>query len=186
FIKTMVDDKRLIKQAKAGDRKALGDLSDLHQPAIYRYLVYRVRDAALAEDITAEVFVTMVRKLHTFEDRGRPFLAWLYTIAGNAIRMHFRKQKVEFSPFSEEMIDQNAAPDQIADKRLTHERLLAFIPHLTEEQSQVIFMKFMDGFSNREIAKVLGKTEGSIKALQHRALATLRNLLTQEVNIESA
>lgn len=183
----MVDETRLIQKAKNGDREALGRLYDTHQPNIFRYIAYRVGERALAEDLTAEVFVTMVKKLHTYEDRGRPLLAWLYTIAGNIVKMHHRKHKhVEFNPFSEEMIDQQASPDQIADKRMTHSKLLSYLPRLTEEQGQVIIMKFMEGFSNREIAKVLGKTEGSIKALQHRALQTLKSFLVEEVSYESS
>ena len=182
----MVDETRLIQKAKNGDRNALGQLYDTHQPSIFRYIVYRVGDRALAEDLTAEVFVTMVRKLNSFQDRGRPLLAWLYTIAGNTIKMHYRKHKnVEFNPFSEEMIDQQASPDQITDKRLTHARLMNLLPRLTEEQGKVILLKFMEGFSNSEIAKALGKSEGSIKALQHRALQTLKGFLVEEASYES-
>lgn len=182
----MVDETQLIQKAKNGDRNALGQLYDTHQPKIYRYIAYRVGDRALAEDLTAEVFVTLVKKLHSYQDRGRPLIAWLYTIAGNIIKMHFRKHKhVELNPFSEEMIDQQATPDQVTDKRLTHAKLLAQLPRLTDEQGQVITMKFMEGFSNREIAKLMGKTEGSIKALQHRALQTLKSFLVEEASYES-
>ena len=183
----MVDDNQLIEKAKNGDRSALGQLYDTHQPKIYRYIAYRVNDSALAEDLTAEVFVTMVRKLSSYQDRGRPLIAWLYTIAGNIIKMHYRKHgAVIFNPFPQEMIDQNDTPDQITDSKLTHAKLMAFIPRLTEEQRQVILMKFIDGFSNGEISRVLGKTEGSVKALQHRALQTLRNLMMEEMTYESS
>ena len=182
----MVDETQLIQKAKNGDRNALGQLYDIYHSKIFRYIAYRVGDRALAEDLTAEVFVTMVKKLHSFQDRGRPLLTWLYTIAGNIIKMHYRKHKhVELNPFSEEMIDQQATPDQVTDKRLTHANLLAQLPRLTEEQGQVIVLKFMDGFSNREIAQVLDKTEGAIKALQHRALQTLKGFLVEEASYES-
>ncbi|MFK7804010.1 MAG: RNA polymerase sigma factor [Anaerolineae bacterium] len=177
----MVDETQLIQKAKNGDRDALGQLYDTHQPSIFRYIAYRIGDRALAEDLTAEVFVTMVKKLPSYQDRGKPLLAWLYTIAGNIIKMHYRKHKhVEFNPFSDEMIDQQATPDQVTDKRLAQAKLLAQLPRLTAEQSEVITLKFLEGFSNGEIAKLLGKTEGSIKALQHRALQTLKGFLVEE------
>ena len=167
----MVDESQLIVQAKNGDRDALGRLYDTHQPRIYRYIAYRVNDAALAEDLTAEVFVMMVRKLNTYQDRGRPLLAWLYTIARNIIHSHYRKHgKIEFKPFAEEMVDQNQSPDQITHNKLANSKLLSFIPRLTDEQSQVIVLKFLEGMNNKEIANILGKSEGSIKALQHLSL----------------
>ncbi|MEM7799312.1 MAG: sigma-70 family RNA polymerase sigma factor [Chloroflexota bacterium] len=182
----MVDDKHLIQQAQNGDRQALGALYDQYQPHIYRYFAYRLGDPLLAEDLTAELFVIMVKKLGDYKDQGRPLLAWLYTIAGNLIKMHFRSQnRVEFNPLPDEMMDQNATPDQIADSRLTQAKLMRVIPKLAEDQGRVIILKFIEGLTNREIAQLLDKSEGAIKSLQHRALHTLRGFLTEEVPREA-
>ena len=183
----MVDEAEQIRQAQNGDRDALGQLYDANHQKIFRYIAYRVGDSAVAEDLTAEVFVVMVRKLHSYEDRGKPFIAWLYTIAGNIVKMAYRKNKrVEFNPFPEEMIDQKETPDQIIEKRLTHAKLVSLLPRLTEEQHQVILLKFIEGFTNIEIAHMIGKKEGAVKGLQHRALQALKGLLLEEVSVEAS
>ena len=177
----MVDDRQLVKLAKEGDRGALAALYKEYQPRIYRYIAYRVGDAAVADDLTAEVFVSMVKNIRQYEDRGRPFLAWLYAVAGNVVKMHYRSQgKVEFEPLPDEMIDQEPTPAEIAQSRLTQERLVAAMPRLTEEQRQVILLKFIEGFDNNEIAAVMVKSEGAIRIMQHRALLALRRVLAEE------
>lgn len=181
----MFNDKPLVQRAQKGDRGALSALYEAYQPPIYRYLFYRTGDTALSEDLTAEVFVSMVKHIQTYEERGRPFLAWLYTIAGNALRMHRRQRPMaDWLPLSTEMVDDRPGPAEAAQMRLTQDRLIAAMPHLTELQQQVILLKFVEGFSNAEIGAVLGKTEGSVKSCQHRALAALRRVLVEELRYE--
>jgi RNA polymerase sigma-70 factor (ECF subfamily) len=183
----MVDDKRLVKQAQQGDRRAVAALYAEYQARVYRYITYRVGDPALAEDLTADVFTSMVRNIGQYEFRGRPFLAWLYTIAGNTCKMYYRRQNLaEFEPLPEEMIDSETNPEDAAHLLLTHERLLAAMPRLTESQRQVILLKFIEGLSNSEIAAILERTEGAIRILQHRALAALRQALVEEERHEPA
>ena len=81
---------RLIRRAKRGDPQAFEEIYDEHQPAIYRYCVCRVGSDAVAEDLTSEVFVRLVEKIDDFTYRGRPLLAWLYTIARNLVNDHHR------------------------------------------------------------------------------------------------
>ncbi len=177
----MVDEKQLVAQAQQGHREAIAALYGAHQARIYRYIAYRAGRAA-ADDLTAEVFVAMVRHIGRYEERGRPFLAWLYAIAGNVVKMHFRNQnQTEYSPLEDELVDQGPAPADVADRRLTQGRLLAAMPALTPDQREVILLKFMEGFSNAEAAAVMGKTEGAIRVLQHRALSALRRALVEEV-----
>lgn len=177
----MVDDKRLVEQAQDGDRRAVAALYAEYQARVYRYIAYRVGDAALAEDLTADVFASMVRHIGTYESRGRPFLAWLYTIAGNVCKMHYRRQNLaEFEPLPEEMMDTGTNPEETAHLRLTQEQLLAAMPRLTENQRQVILLRFIEGLSNSEVAAILERSEGAIRVLQHRALAALRQALVEE------
>jgi RNA polymerase sigma-70 factor (ECF subfamily) len=179
----MVEDRQLVRLAKKGDRGALAALYTEYQPRIFRYIAYRVGDTAVADDLTAEVFVSMVKNIGRYEYRGRPFLAWLYTIAGNIVKMHYRRQqKAEFEPLPDEMIDHKPNPADITESRLTHERLMAAMPHLTEGQRQVILLKFIEGFDNSEIAAVMVKSEGAIRVLQHRALLALRRVLAEEAS----
>lgn len=183
----MADDKRLVKQSKRGNQRAIAALYDAYQPRIYRYIAYRVGDTSVADDLTADVFVAMVKNIGNYEDQGRPFLAWLYTIAGNVVKMHYRRQnQTEFEPFSDELLAEGADPVEITHIRLTHERLLAAMPRLSEGQRQVILLKFIEGFSNVEVASLLDKSEGAIRIMQHRALTALRQALVEEVQHEPA
>lgn len=183
----MENDRQLIKLAQQGDRSALAALYNQNQPRVYRYIAYRVGMTAVADDLTAEVFVAMVKNIGQYEYRGRPFLAWLYIIAGNIVKMHYRQQqKVAFEPLADEMIDHRTNPADITQSRLTHEKLMAAMPHLTEGQRQVILLKFIEGFDNTEIAAMMDKTEGAIRILQHRALLALRQVLAEEVQYEPA
>jgi len=181
----MLDDKQLVKQAKQGNHNALAALYDEYQPRVYRYILYRVGDVALAEDLTAEVFVSLVKSMHTYQERGRPFLAWVYTIAGNIVKMQYRRsQPAEWVPLATEMVDDRAGPPEMVHSLLSHEQLIAAMPNLTDDQQQVIYLKFVEGFSNAEVGELLGKTEGSVKSCQHRALAALRRILLEEMGYE--
>lgn len=183
----MVDDIRLVKQSKNGNRRAIAALYDAYQPLIYRYIAYRVGDTTVADDLTSEVFVAMVKSISNYQERGRPFLAWLYTIAGNVVRMHYRRHnRTELEPFSEELLDERPGPAEVFQIRLSQERLLAALPRLSDGQRQVILLKFIEGFSNSEIAAVMDKSEGAIRVMQHRALAALRQVLVEEVGREPA
>lgn len=183
----MIDEEGLVKQAQQGDRRAVAALYAEYRGFVYRYIAYRVGDPALAEDLTADVFVSMVRHIDKYEFRGRPFLAWLYAIAGNTCKMYFRRQKLaEFEPLPDEMIDGQIRPEDAAQLRLNQARLLAAMPRLTESQRQVILLKFVEGFSNGEAAAILEKSEGAIRVLQHRALAALRQALVEEGQYEPA
>jgi RNA polymerase sigma-70 factor (ECF subfamily) len=180
----MPDDQvRLIRQAQRGDAEACAVLYDRHYNAVYRYCYYRVSDAELAQDLASEVFVRMVEKLHTFKMRGRPLLAWLYTIARNLITdLHRRNSRTNALPLEEAdtLVDDNEDVARRAEHRLQSDCLAAAMQHLTEEQRQVVLLKFMEGLSNAQAGRVLRKSEGAIKSLQHRALKALRRGLERE------
>jgi RNA polymerase sigma-70 factor (ECF subfamily) len=126
----------------------------------------------------------MVDKLDTFKSRGRPLLAWLYTIARNLIIDTQRQQKGKsFRPLHEasELIgsDEHGLVRNV-DRRLEADCLAAALRHLTEDQRQVILLKFMEDLNNDQVARILGKTEGAVKSLQHRALKALRRAVVKE------
>lgn len=177
----------LVRRAQAGDQAAFVAIYEQYQPPVYTYVYYRVGEAALAEDLTAEVFVRLVDKIHTFTPGERPILAWLYTIAGNLITDHYRHNgRVTLLPLDEERDVSEVDPAQLAQSHLAQEKLLAAMRQLTEEQRQVVLLKFVDRRSNAEVGAILGKSEGAIKALQHRALAALRRALVEEQEHERA
>jgi RNA polymerase sigma-70 factor (ECF subfamily) len=178
------DERALIRSAQQGDDDACTALYNLHYDAVYRYCYYRVGNVDLAQDLTSEVFVRMVDKLDTFKVRGRPLLAWLYTIARNLITdAHRRQGKVAQIPLDEASTLASGDEKNLAegiDRKLEADCLAAALRHLTEEQRQVILLKFIENRDNAQVALLVGKTEGAVKALQHRGLRALRRALAKE------
>lgn len=181
----MDDESKLVKQAQAGDQAAFVALYRQNQPAVYTYIYYRVGEQMTAEDLTAEVFVRLVDKIHTFKPGNRPILAWLYTIAGNLVKDHYRRKgRATMLPISETIRSNGHSPTHLVEKAQNHRRLVAAMEQLTEDQRQVILLKFVERRSNLETAAILDKTEGAVKALQHRALASLRRALEKDEQYE--
>lgn len=172
-------DADLVQRARAGDESALAAIYEQCHGPVYRYIYYRVGDAALAEELTAEVFVRMVARIHAFQEQGRPVLAWLYTIARNLVADHLRRAgRAAAVPLDESLpAGEDHQPSRVAERNEARAGLLAALSRLTETQRQVILLKFMEARSNAEVAAILGKDEGAVKSLQHRALASLRRYL---------
>ena len=172
------DEATLIQRAKEGDRAAFAEIYDRHQPAIYRYIFYRVGDAATAEDLTSEVFVHLVDSIEHFTYQDRPLLAWLYTIARNLVTDHHRSTgRATMVPLDERLVADVTGPEDAAGHALAQQRLAAAVDQLTEDQRQVILLKFFEGLDNETVARLLRKPYGAVKALQHRGLAALRRIL---------
>jgi len=180
-MRTPSDEVRLIQRAQQGDPAAFAEIYDRHQPVIYRYIYYRVGDTATAEDLTSEVFVRMVEKIDAFTYRGRPILAWLYTIARNLVIDYRRRagQAIMLS-LDEQLVAESDDVELAAERGLTQRRLAVALARLTEDQRRVILLKFIEGLNNTEVARVLDKPVGAVKSLQHRALAALRRILEKD------
>jgi RNA polymerase sigma-70 factor (ECF subfamily) len=171
---------RLIERAKRGDLAALGELYNLHVDRIYQYVRYRTGDEQTAEDIAAEVFLRAIESIGDYEDQGAPFVAWLYRIAhARVIDLWRRSQRQQTAPFEDPFLQEalTSPDDGIDTDFLQHQSLAIALQQLTDDQQDVIVLKFMQGLSNIEIAQVLGKTEGAVKALQWRALEALARIL---------
>ena len=170
-------DSILIQRAQAGDDAAFAQIYERYAPAIYRYLFVRVQDAALAEDLRAEVFARMVEGLPRYQDRGWPISAWLYRIAHDrsvdTLRARSRRQQVSLEHWGGVC----EGPEQSVGVQLDYEELRRSLDTLTTEQRQVIQMRFLAEMSIQEVAQQLGRTEGSVKALQRRGLQTLQRHL---------
>ncbi|HEY76952.1 MAG TPA: sigma-70 family RNA polymerase sigma factor [Thermoflexia bacterium] len=178
---TSDEEARLIQRAKAGDPDAFAEIYDRYQPAIYRYIFYRIGDESTAEDLTSEVFVRLVERIDRFTYRGRPLLAWLYTIARNLVTDHYRQSgSPQLLPLEEGLVADSGDPEEAADRALVQRRLARAIARLTEDQRRVILLRFVEGMDTRSVAQVLGKPVGAVKALQHRALAAMRRILEKE------
>jgi RNA polymerase sigma-70 factor (ECF subfamily) len=153
-----------------------------YRPTIFNYIFYRVGDAELADDLTSDVFVRMVDKYRLHSQNGRPIAPWLYAVARNLIIDHQRRaQRIGWQSLSEEAPASEASnPIRQAENQTMEECLVKALEYLTEEQRQVILLKFIERRTNQEISKELGKPEGAIKSLQYRALAGLRRAMEKE------
>ena len=175
------DEFSLIERAKRYDQKAISELYKRHAQSIYRYIYYRVGDVNVAEDLTADTFLKALEGLEGFTYRGIPFSAWLYRIAHARIMDHFRQQaRREFLPLDERLIATGKGPQATVEAWLDHEELQSAIAQLTTDQQQVIILKFVEGLSNAEVARILGKSEGAVKSLQHRALSSLQRIMRRK------
>jgi len=171
--------RRLVEQAQRGDRHALEELYLLHFDRIYSYLHMSVGNRHDAEDLTTQVFVKMLESIGKFRWRSAPFSAWLFRIAHNLAMDHFRANK-RWQP-EEEVPEpdpgEGSAAEQEALESIGRQSMLQLIENLSHEQQQVLTLKFVFNFSNADAATILDKTDGAIKSLQHRALASLQRQL---------
>jgi RNA polymerase sigma-70 factor (ECF subfamily) len=176
----VTDERILLERAKEYDKAALGELYDLYAPRVYAYLYRRVGNAQLAEDLTGDVFVRIIQAIQSERFWHTSFQAWLYRIAHNLVVDHFRRQPPATElELSEWLMAADDDPLDATDRRLSHERLGKAILCLTHDQQQVLTLRFGEGMTTRQVAEVLEKTVGAVEALQHRALAALRRILTK-------
>jgi len=172
----------LIAQAQAGNSDALTTLYEQYKQPIYGYFYYKIGDAHNAEDLTGELFLRVIENLPKYRRRDVPFRAWLFRIAHNMVVDYFRKMNVrKHLPLDEKITaDQESAPDIIAERRLTGDRLKMALQQLTGSQSDVIILRFVAEMPIKQVAHVLNKSESAVKGLQARALEALQELLVHQ------
>ena len=176
----MQDEESLVRRAQQQDQEAFSRLYEEYFDKIYRYVVLRIGNKTEAEDVTQQVFVNSLKSISTFKWKGTPFSAWLFRIAHNQVIDHVRKGKRQAAvPLEESVMAGNADPQQITERKLDIERLLSAAERLTEAQRQVISLRFASELSVAQVAKVMGKSEGAVKALQHSAIVALRRTLSE-------
>ena len=171
----------LVERAQAGDRDALEELYLIHFDRIYSYLHVSVGNRHDAEDLTTQTFLRMLESIGKFRWQSAPFSAWLFRIAHNLAMDHFRATK-RWQPeeeVPEPEPDEATSAETGALESIGRKSMLELIDDLSPEQQQVLTLKFVFNFSNGEAATVLGKTEGAIKSLQHRALVSLQKQLAR-------
>ncbi len=174
----------LLPACQRGEAAALETLYDLYADRIYRYILVRMGDRDLAADLTTEVFIRLLRHIGGFRvNRRRPaasFSAWVYRIAANLVTDHRRQMgRLSVVDLSEDLWrpTDELEPHHHAERNELLGNLQEAINRLSEDQRLVILGKFGEGMSNAEVAAWLGKTEGAVKSLQHRALQALGKLL---------
>jgi RNA polymerase sigma-70 factor (ECF subfamily) len=171
--------RRLVERAQRGDEEALEQLYLLHFNRIFSYLHMSVGNRHDAEDLTTQTFLKMLEAIGRFRWRSVPFSAWLFRIAHNVAMDHFRApRRVQLE---EEVPEPEGAAESSAEEEamqsIGRASMFELIERLSPDQQQVLTLKFVFNFSNAEAGAILGKSEGAIKSLQHRALASLHRQL---------
>ncbi len=171
----MQNEESLVRRAQQRDEQAFAQLYEEYFDRIYRYVTLRIGDRMEAEDITQQVFLNAIKAISSFKWRGIPFSAWLFRIAHNQVVDYLRrKAKRATAPLDESLVAGDYDPQQIAELRLDIERLAAATGKLTPAQQEVISLRFAGELSVAQVAKIMGKSEGAVKALQHSAIVALR------------
>lgn len=166
----------LVTRAQRGDPGAFGALYERLAPKLHNYLYHQTGgDVHLAEDLVEDVFVRVLEKLGHYEDRGLPFVAWVYRIAHNRLVAYHRALPEQTTAALGETFDPaKPAAVRVLNEALTPASLVRALRRLTEEQRQAVVLRFLQGMSVAEAARTMGKTEDAVKKLQARGLRTLR------------
>lgn len=172
----------IVDAARAGDQNALSELYTLYFPRVYRYILARTGSAYDAEDLAEEVFMKVLEAIERFEWREAPFSAWLFRIAHNAVVSQRRKDgaRGRTAPLSEGLPVDSAGPEELVENRLALNEIMRAAERLPEAQRQVIALRFAAGLSVAETARAMGKGEGNVKVIQHKAIAKLREMMGQQ------
>lgn len=179
------NDSELLQRAREFDTPALAEIYDCYAESIYRYLYRYLGNAHLAEDLTSEVFLKLLQALGTSQAPRDQLKGWLYRVAHNLAMDWFRQRaKGEPLPLDEELVSDSASPAAMVEEHQDQHRLRQAIRQLTPSQQQVILLRFGEGLKIKQVGQLMGKSEGSIKLIQYRALKRLRKILEREKNRE--
>jgi len=175
----LAEESELIRQAKAGDKEAFGTLYRAYVQAVYRYLLTRLSNVQVAEDLTAEVFLRVVDSLPRYTQRGLPFGAWLFRIARDRLVDYYRQTaRRPILDLGEELVSEVPDPSDLADAGERTQLLKGALRNLTDEQRDVVQFRYMEEWSLEKTALIMNKSVNAIKALQHRALKALGRSMT--------
>jgi RNA polymerase sigma-70 factor (ECF subfamily) len=174
------NEESLVRRAIQRDEAAFSELYEAYFDKIYRYITLKIGDRMEAEDMTQQVFLNALKSIASFEQKGSPFSAWLFRIAHNQVVDHLRKKAKRLNVPLEEAagVVSNDDPQEFTEQNFDIEQLNQATKSLTPLQSEVISLRFASELSTREVARIMGKREGAIKALQHSAIEALRRSLT--------
>jgi RNA polymerase sigma-70 factor (ECF subfamily) len=171
----------LVRRAQEYDEEAIEALYQKYYPKIYNYAFLQMGDVQASEDLASDVMLKMIESINKYHFRGLPFGAWVFRIARNRlIDLHRRRRRRGEVDLSETLSSALANPQALAERALERGQIQVALKHLTDEQRQVIVLKFIQGFDNASVGQIMDRSEGAIKSLQHRALGSLRRLLYEE------
>ncbi len=175
----MHDEESLVQRAKQHDQEAFTQLYEKYFDKIYRYVSLKVGDRMEAEDITQQVFLKAIKSISSFRWKGFPFSSWLFRIAHNQVVDYLRKKtKRETVALDDTLLASDDDPQLAFERKLDIEQLALATKKLTRAQQEVISLRFAGDLPIAQVAKVMGRSEGAVKALQHSAVVALRKELT--------
>jgi RNA polymerase sigma-70 factor (ECF subfamily) len=171
-----------IERARAGDQQALAAIYDWYLPRVYRYVLSRLGNVTEAEDLTEDIFLRMLGAIADYRRTNVPFSAWLFRIARNQVVSYYRRNGLRKShgTLDETMADSRQDPASIVETQLMLGEVAEAVQRLPDAQRDVIALRFAVGLSIAETAQVLGKRQGNVKALQHKAVTRLQKILLAE------
>ena len=179
----MVNEEYIVQQAVDGNQGAFTQLYDVYFDRIYRYIYVRVRRQDVAEDLSQEVFIKALKAMGSYKIGKTPFASWLFRIAHNQVIDHVRKYKKGLEISLDEAPPSVGAEDPVAiiEQKFEVAELNAAIMELSPAQQEVISLRFIADLPIAEVARVLGKSEGTVKALQFNATISLRKLMVRKI-----
>ena len=178
---SLPDEAGLVRQAKSGDSEAFAELYDACVERVYRYIYFRVTDDATTEDLTSQVFLKAWENLDRYQIGSSPFVAWLYTIARHLVIDFYRTQKGSV-PLDEvtAVPTKEQSPVEEVELQFSLQAMRDGLQALTDDQQQVLILKYIAGLPNQNIAKMMNRREGAVRALQMRALQTLSKYMKEK------
>jgi RNA polymerase sigma-70 factor (ECF subfamily) len=175
---TLTDERSLLRRARSLDDAALGEIFDTYYPPLYRYIYHHLHHQAMAEDLAAEVFTRMLEQLADGRGPTRHLNAWLYRVAHNLVVDESRRRvHRDHDPLDEATAKAEENIEAQAEMAIWRRQVQAAMAELTPNQRAVLILRFLEGYENKEISRVLRISVGAVKALQHRALAAMRRHL---------
>jgi len=179
---TEVEIKQLITRAKAGDNEAFGLIYNEYLTPIYRYIYFRIGDKALADDLTQDVFIKVFSSLDRIVISDKSLLTYFYTIARNLLIDNYRKKKIPTiaEEDAENKLIEEGNPEKqtilLEDIKILKDAL----QKISENEADVLILKFIDDYSNKEIGQIIGKSEEAVRQLQSRGLKSLRQFINKK------
>jgi RNA polymerase sigma-70 factor (ECF subfamily) len=179
----------LVQRAQVGDQDAAADIYRRYRDTVYFFLHYRIRgtDRALVEDLTADTFVRALARIDRFTFQGLDFGAWLVTIARNLLADHYKSGRYRLEVTTGDVLNADkpdrrpeGSPDAMVVDHLRNRQLWTAVLYLNPDQRQCIELRFLHGLNVAETAEAMGRQEGAVKALQYRAVRTLRRTLGED------
>lgn len=175
-----IDERDLVERAKR-DPSAFGQLYDRHFHQIYRFVFSRVREQTAAEDVTSEVFMKALKSLPRYQHTGRPFSAWLYQIAVNAVADRYRAERpTRDIDEMHDLASRETGIEDLAAQRDELRRIWTVVERLPPQQKTAMVLKFQEDLKIEDIARAMGKTEGAVKLLLHRGVTRIRSEMAKE------